>query len=155
MLLTCCQAVLQSPSKCMFRVHKRSRIVNERGCPSSGRSYFDTFDKLFIRQTIVYLPERRKPCYLSCICGRCRMLATCPPGRCPLLCHKYITFANVCQYLFSNFFGFFSIFSRTTVLFKKLRLIISPAHMRTHTYAHTRTHARARVYIDSFRFSFQ
>ena len=39
----------------------------------------------------------------------------------------------------------------TAVLFQKLRLIISPAHMRTHTYAR----ARARVYIDSFRFSFQ
>ena len=37
----------------------------------------------------------------------------------------------------------------TAVLFQKLRLIISHAHMRTHTYA------RARVYIDSFRFSFQ
>lgn len=35
----------------------------------------------------------------------------------------------------------------TDVLFKKLLLIISSAHMRTC--------ARARVYIDTFRFSFQ
>lgn len=135
-------------------VTRRTRLLPmathaRQTCAVCYQSLRWTTPRWYIRQTVYPVNYRLSTGATQAVSLVLPLRATwslwgCPLCPCPLLCHKYTTLAYVCQYLFSIFFGFFSIFSRTAVLFQKAT---SYYITRTYAYTHVCAHAHARAYI--------